>query len=83
MGPATIRQHNQSTIHMIRQGRASMMRTKHINVRYFFVHDRIEKGDVNRIYTPTEDMVADFFTKPLHGSLFAKLRGKLLGQLES
>ena len=83
VGPATIHQDNQSTIHMLKQGRASNTRTKHINVRYFFVHDRIEKGEVNLVYTPTEDMVADFFTKPLNGSLFAKLRSKLLGQLES
>lgn len=31
------------------------------------------------MYTPTEEMVADFFTKPLQGRLFIKMRDKLLG----
>ena len=29
-------------------------------------------------YCPTGDMVADFFTKPLQGSLFRKLRDKIM-----
>jgi hypothetical protein len=45
------------------------------------VHDRIEKGEVDVVYTSTDDMIADFFTKPLQGSLFVKLRDKLLGKI--
>ena len=43
------------------------------------MHDRIEKGELELKYTPTADMVADFFTKPLQGALFLKMRDKLLG----
>ena len=31
-------------------------------------------------YCPTEHMVADFFTKPLQGNLFTKLKAVIMGQ---
>ena len=66
-------QDNKSCILMENNGRASSSkRTKHINVRYFFITDRIAKGDIEIVYCPTNDMVADFFTKPLQGKLFKK-----------
>ena len=46
---------------------SSTKRTKHINVRYFFIKDRIENGDVSLSFCPTEEMIADYFTKPLQG----------------
>jgi hypothetical protein len=79
VGPATVRQDNQATIRLLEKGRSDSKRTKHINTRFFFVHDRIEKGEIRLEYTPTTEMVADFFTKPLQGALFLKMRDKLLG----
>jgi hypothetical protein len=35
--------------------------------------DRVKHGDLRIEYCPTGDMVADFFTIPLQGSLFQKL----------
>lgn len=40
-------------------------RTKHIDVRYHFIRWVIEEGKIRLIYCPTEDMVADVFTKAL------------------
>ena len=69
----TIYQDNKSTILLASNGKASSSkRTKHINVRYFFVTDRINKKELEKAYCPTDDMVADFFTKPLHGAKFLK-----------
>lgn len=34
----------------------------------------MKKGDLHIEYCPTGDMVVDFFTKPLQGSTFHKLR---------
>ena len=51
---------------------SSSKRTKHINVRYYFIKDRIDKGEINVIYCPTEMMIADYFTKPLQGLLFIR-----------
>jgi len=80
LGPARVRQDNQATIRLLEKGRSDSKRTKHINTRFFFIHDRIEKGEVVLEYTPTSEMVADFFTKPLQGALFLRMRDKLLGK---
>jgi hypothetical protein len=77
--PSRVRQDNEATIRLLEKGRSDSRRTKHINTRFFFVHDRIEKGEIVLEYTPTEHMVADFFTKPLQGNLFVRMRDKLCG----
>ena len=40
-------------------------KTKHIDIRYHFVRDLIEKGVIKLEYCPTADMVADILTKGL------------------
>ena len=49
-------------------------RTRHINIRYFFVTDKIANKEIRVAYCPTEAMIADYFTKPLQGKLFRTLR---------
>ena len=39
--------------------------TKHINIRYFFCADMFVKGQVTVKYCPTEDLIADYLSKPL------------------
>ena len=53
--------------------------SRHINIRYFFVKDRVDKGELVIQYCPTLDMLADYFTKPLQGSLFRKFREIIMG----
>ena len=53
--------------------------TKHINNRYFFIKDKIHKGEIDAIYCPKEDMLADFLTKPLQGTDFTTFRDMILG----
>ena len=53
--------------------------SKHVDIRFFFVHDRVKSGDIKVLYCPTDKMVADFFTKPLQGSIFKKLRNSVMG----
>jgi hypothetical protein len=68
-------QDNQSAMLLEKNGKASSTkRTKHINIRYFFITDRISQGEVSLKWCPTADMVGDFMTKPLQGSLFTKFR---------
>jgi hypothetical protein len=72
-------QDNQSSILLEKNGRASSSkRTRHINIRYFFVTDRIAAKEVAVEYCPTGDMLADFFTKPLQGILFKKFRDQIM-----
>ena len=40
-------------------------RTKHIDVRYHWIHWVVEKGSIHLVYCPTDDMVADALTKAL------------------
>jgi hypothetical protein len=72
-------QDNQSAMLLEKNGRASSgKRTRHVDIRYFFVTDRINMKQMRVEYCPAEDMVADFFTKPLQGSLFRKFRAILM-----
>ena len=74
-------QDNRSAILLEKNGRvSSSKRTKHINVRYFFVTDMIKKNKVSVEWIPTDDMVADFWTKPNQGSLFLQHRNSIMGQ---
>jgi hypothetical protein len=52
-------------------------RTKHIEVRYHFLRDNVEKGNIDLIHAPTEKQLADILTKPLDQATFARLRGEL------
>ena len=47
--------------------------SRHINIRYFFIKDRIDKKEVKVEYCPTEHMVADYFCKPLFLGIWAYL----------
>jgi len=76
--PATVYQDNQSTMALIGKGQSTSERTRHINVRYYWVKDRVDSGDIQIVYLPTEDMVADIFTKPMQGQKFLNLRAMLL-----
>jgi hypothetical protein len=52
-------------------------KTKHIEVRYHFLRDNVEKGMIALIHVPTHDQQAVFFTKPLDQATFTHLRGEL------
>ena len=80
---AIIHQDNKSTIVLAEKGRSTTNRTRHINIRYFFIKDRIESKDVKVIYTNTDEMVADFFSKPLQGQLFERFRSIIMNNKQS
>ena len=72
-------QDNKSAILLENNGRrSSSKRTKHIHMRYYFITDRVRKNELSIEHCPTEDMVADFFTKPLQGKLFHKFRSIIM-----
>jgi hypothetical protein len=53
-------------------------RTKHIEVDYHFVRERVVRGDIRLQFISTDDQVADVFTKAFPLPRFHKLRSKLL-----
>jgi hypothetical protein len=52
-------------------------RTKHIAIRYHFLRDHQQKGDIEIAYINTKEQLADIFTKPLDEQTFNKLRHEL------
>jgi hypothetical protein len=79
VGSAKIEQDNQSTMASFKKGYSTSDRTRHINIRYFWLTDRVKNGELNIEYVPTEFMLADILTKPLQGEHFRVLRDRLLG----
>ena len=49
-------------------------RTKHIDVQYHFVREKLENEAFKLEYCPTENMLADLLTKPIAKHQFQKLR---------
>ena len=75
-----IYQDNQSAMRMEKNGRnACTGNFRHIHIRYFFVKDRIDKGEMKVEYFPTHLMLADFFSKPLMGDMLRKLKRVIMG----
>jgi len=79
MGPAKLFQDNMSTIAMANRGASNSSRTRHIAIRYFFIKDRIDSGEVMVEHLGTDLMLADILTKPLQGELFQRMRAGLMG----
>ena len=52
-------------------------RTKHIDIRYHFIREHVMNGTVELHFVPTEQQIADIFTKTLDESTFSKLVGEL------
>ena len=69
-GPVRIYIDNQSAIKLAKN---SMVRprTKHIRMRYHWLREQVEAKQVELIYVPTNENIADMFTKNLG---FVKLR---------
>jgi tagatose-1,6-bisphosphate aldolase non-catalytic subunit AgaZ/GatZ len=76
--PARVYQDNQSTMALIKRGSSASDRTRHVAIRYYWVKDRVEAKEIEVVYMPTEDMIADVMTKPLQGEAFKRLRDMLL-----
>jgi hypothetical protein len=76
--PAEIHQDNKSTMIIAAKGKSNSPRCRHINIRYYFVKDKIATGEVKLTHTRTNDLIADFFTKPLQGELFRSHRDKIM-----
>jgi hypothetical protein len=51
--------------------------TKHIDIRYHFLKDHQQRGDIEIAYVSTKEQLVDTFTKPLDEKTFSKLRNEL------
>ena len=75
-----IYQDNQSAIRLEKSDRGSISkRTRHINIRYYFITDRIIKQEAFVELCPTLDMIGDYFTNALQGYQFCRFHNIILG----
>ena len=77
--PVEVHQDNMSTISLAEKGKSTSDRTRHINIRYFWVTDCMDRGDVKVGHTRTLKQYADCLTKPLQGKHFLDQRKFILG----
>ena len=51
--------------------------TKHISIRYHFIREHVMEGTVELHFVPTDQQLADIFTKPLAEATITKLVNEL------
>ena len=64
---------SQPAIHIIRNEQHSP-RAKHIDIREFFIREKLASGEIVLEYCPTEKNLSDIFTKSLAKPRFQMLR---------
>jgi KUP system potassium uptake protein len=74
----TIWEDNQSAI-AYSQNALANEKTKHDGLKWHFLNNHVEHGTIKLRYLPTDQMVADMFTKPLLGHVLARHRSTILG----
>ena len=67
---------NQSCIKMI-ENPVFHDKSKHIEIRYFYIRNMMQKGAIKLQYVSTDEQVADVFTKPPSRVKFEHFRDKL------
>ena len=79
-----IQQDNTSAIQLERFGKkSSTKRARHLSIKYFYITSLLANKTISAItYVPTKELIADYFSKPLQGSLFRKHRNTLMGITE-
>ena len=79
IGRTVLHQDNTSSILIERNGRrSSTKRTRHMNVRFFYIKELVDSGMVTIEHCPTSTMLGDFFTKPLQGQQFRRMRDRIM-----
>jgi hypothetical protein len=74
-----IHRDNQSSMKLEENGKSSCgKRTRHFNIKYFYITDLIERKEVRIQYCSTDRMIADYMTKPLTGAKFKYFRNLIM-----
>ena len=71
---------NQSTIAVCKNGIKNGERTKHVDIKYHFITETIDRGEIKMQWVQSSDQEADIFTKALAAPVFLHLRAKLMSR---
>ena len=70
VGPAVIYQDNLSCMALVKRGAPASKRSRHINIRHFWLTERVADKEVVLRHLSTKDMFANCLTKPVQGAQF-------------
>jgi hypothetical protein len=76
LAPILVYIENQGSI-FIESNPVQDIHTKHIDIKYHYVHECIAAKKIELYFVPTEDNTADIFTKNLGCLKFERFRGRL------
>ena len=72
-------QDNQSAILLKTNGlKSAGKRSCHLNIQYFYIADQKAKGHIDIRYCPTDKMIRDNMTKPLHRTKFDNFQWQIM-----
>ena len=74
VGPAVLYQDNMSCMALMKRGGPGSERSRHINIRHIWLHERVEQGEAIVEHLSTQVMWANALTKPVQGAQFVKER---------
>jgi hypothetical protein len=80
--PSVILCDNKSVLHMIANGEGFSGKSRHMRVRWHFIHELLMSGKIEMRHVIGDDNPADLMTKPMGGSRFRKLRRMILNEKE-
>jgi hypothetical protein len=76
MDPTTIHCDNQSCV-KLSENLVFHDRSKHIEIKYHYIRDMVQRNTVHVQYLPTHEQIANIFTKPLAKIMFKYFRERL------
>ncbi len=72
-------QDNTSSMKLEQNGKESSgKRTRHFDIKIFYVTDLVSRNEVQVKHCPTDEMIGDYMTKPLVGSKFKRFRDLIM-----
>jgi hypothetical protein len=76
MDPTTDHCDNQSCV-KLSENPVFHNRSKHIEIKYHYIRDMVQRKTIHMQYLPTHEQIADIFTKPLAKTKFEYFRERL------
>ena len=74
--PITLHVDNKGAI-LLAKNRKQEHRSKHIDIRYHFIQEKVEEKIINIVHVPTQEQLADIMTEIATFDTFVKMRKQI------